>query len=144
MNTVETTYGPCVQPPEIFVLVTGYREWQDRGVVARELAEIASRHTNAECITLVHGACHGADTIAENEALDLGWTAIRVPAEWKRIGRAAGPARNQLMIDRYSPHYVLAFVHPASRGTLDCIERVRVASKRKDSRLIAMRITTHA
>lgn len=43
------------------------------------------------------------------------------PADWKRLGRKAGPLRNQQMLDEFKPELVLAF--PGGRGTEDMMAR---------------------
>jgi len=88
---------------------------------------------------LVHGAngyiddqgdIHGLDTLAACIAKNLGWPvdAFPVPqAAWKKVGRAAGPMRNQTMVDT-GPKLCLAFPLPkGSIGTWDCIKRAVAA-----------------
>lgn len=57
------------------------------------------------------------------------------PASWKRLGRAAGPIRNQRMLDEGKPTRALAFADdvmlmdgkwwPTTPGTLDMVMRLR-------------------
>lgn len=47
------------------------------------------------------------------------------PADWVRLGRAAGPVRNQLMIEQGKPDLVVAF--PGNFGTADCVRRAKAA-----------------
>jgi hypothetical protein len=70
---------------------------------------------------LMHGGAQGVDKIA-------GWWADRrrVPKqvyapEWRQHGKAAGPMRNQRMLDEGKPTLVIAFRGGA--GTADMIER---------------------
>lgn len=62
---------------------------------------------------------------------DLQWAIERhIPfrefrAAWNRWGNAAGPIRNQQMIDEGEPDLVVAF--PGSSGTLDMIKRSQKA-----------------
>lgn len=49
--------------------------------------------------TVVHGAAPGADTIAEEVALEFLAYAEPHPADWETHGKAAGPLRNQEMLD---------------------------------------------
>jgi hypothetical protein len=46
-------------------------------------------------------------------------------AQWKKHGRAAGPIRNQRMLDEGKPDLVVAF--PGGRGTADMIRRAERA-----------------
>jgi hypothetical protein len=80
-----------------------------------------------EDVLLIHGACGGADTIADTIAKRLGWWVVSCPADWS-IGRGAGPNRNQAMLDEFHPEQVLAFPVGESKGTRDMIRRA-VAAK---------------
>ncbi len=71
--------------------------------------------------TIIHGAAPGADTIAAAYAAMHRLDCIAFPADWGRWGRAAGPRRNQKMLDDGQPDLVLAF--PSGRGTADMIHR---------------------
>jgi hypothetical protein len=51
-------------------------------------------------------------------------TLVSVPADWEKWGTAAGPKRNQMMLDQ-KPDIVLAF--PGGRGTADMIARAEQA-----------------
>jgi predicted solute-binding protein len=46
-------------------------------------------------------------------------------ADWARLGRKAGPIRNQRMLDEAKPDVVIAF--PGGRGTADMLRRTRQA-----------------
>jgi hypothetical protein len=47
------------------------------------------------------------------------------PAEWDRFGKAAGPKRNQVMIDQGRPDLVVAFA--GGNGTADMVNRAKKA-----------------
>jgi len=51
-----------------------------------------------------------------------------VRAKWSKHGRAAGPIRNQEMIDECKPDLVVAF--PGGRGTADMVRRAKAAGIR--------------
>jgi hypothetical protein len=48
-------------------------------------------------------------------------------ADWDKHGRAAGPIRNQQMLDEGKPDLVVAFLLPQGSGTLDMIRRTEKA-----------------
>lgn len=75
---------------------------------------------------LIHGAAPGADAHAAQWALKNRLTINSWKADWKRHGKAAGPIRNQQMIDNGKPDLVIAF--PGGRGTADMIARAKAAS----------------
>ena len=77
-----------------------------------------------DCI--IEGGClSGADSIARNWAETNGIECRTYVADWERHGRAAGPMRNQLMLDREKPDGVIAF--PGGRGTEDMKRRALAA-----------------
>lgn len=73
---------------------------------------------------VIHGAAPGADSLAARWAEAAGVQCEAFPVskvEWSVIGPAAGPMRNQRMLDLGKPEMVLAF--PGNRGTADMIRR---------------------
>lgn len=80
------------------ILVTGSRSWTDEHVVHAELDRLHELHGP---LTIVHGACPtGADFFASTWAIgkrDV--TVERHRADWKQLGRSAGPERNARMVD---------------------------------------------
>lgn len=72
---------------------------------------------------IINGGAEGADEIARNYAHFYGVHCITYHAEWRRYGRAAGPMRNQRMLDEGQPDALLAA--PGSRGTADMVRRAR-------------------
>ena len=109
----------------MLVLVCGDRNWTDRAAIVREVQKVAAQHVDS-VITIMHGAARGADTIAGQVAKSLGLPVLVFSANWDLYGRAAGPIRNQQMLDQ-NPDLVLAF-HPdivKSKGTGDMVRRAR-------------------
>lgn len=64
--------------------------------------------------------------MAANIASSLGMRVEAHPAQWSVHGRAAGPIRNQAMVDTH-PDLTLAFMCDGSRGTADCVRRSQAA-----------------
>jgi len=79
-------------------------------------------------VILIHGGAPGADTLAGQIGVELGFIIECHPAEWDKYGKAAGPKRNIEMLER-EPDLVLAFHKDLneSRGTA---HTVREAFKR--------------
>lgn len=100
------------------VLVTGGRDYNDPACVYRYLTQLAPK-------VIVHGHATGADALADTWALHYAVEVRRYPADWKAHGRAAGPIRNQQMLDVEKPDVVLAF--PGGRGTADMVRRAKAA-----------------
>lgn len=103
------------------ILVTGSRDWDDPTVIRRGLERaVRLLCVPAQSVTLIHGACRGADLIAEKEALVMGMKSEGYPADWTK-GRSAGFIRNITML-ALRPDLVLGFPRSSrSRGTMHCI-----------------------
>jgi hypothetical protein len=65
--------------------------------------------------TVINGGCKGVDMIADYYANKRGLKVIRVDAEWKKHGRAAGPIRNKKMLD-LDPDLVVLFHNDLVNG----------------------------
>jgi hypothetical protein len=104
------------------VLVCGGRDYDDRDQLFRILD---AAHVANPIVCLIHGAARGADSLAADWALDRDVLCNAYPADWDRDGKAAGPIRNQRMLDEGKPHIVIAF--PGGRGTADMIRRAEKA-----------------
>lgn len=118
----------------MIVLVCGGRDYQDKQQLAFELSRIESE-AGRVFHGLIHGAAKGADTLAAE------WQASRIkagragegglpgdlwcagyPADWEAHGRAAGPIRNQAMLDQ-NPGVELVVAFPGGLGTADMVRR---------------------
>jgi hypothetical protein len=106
-------------PPELLA--------QERERAGRErvtLYRYLDRH-KAEISVVIHGGANGADEWADKWAADRIVPQHSFKADWKAHGRAAGPIRNQRMIDEGKPDLVIAF--PGGRGTADMVRRAQAA-----------------
>ena len=102
------------------VLICGDRNWASRTSIIKRLKQLPLD------TLIIHGGARGADSIAGEEALKLGFEVQVFPAEWDKYGLAAGPKRNIQMLDQ-NPQLVIAF-HPnltQSRGTAHTVREAR-------------------
>lgn len=116
------------------LLVCGGRHFDDwrlfSSAIAKALDWVAVDEDDSTWLpplgsVIIHGGAKGADALADGWAITH-WCGLEVyPADWKKHGKAAGPIRNQRMIDEGKPDAVLAF--PGGRGTADLIRRAREA-----------------
>lgn len=74
---------------------------------------------------VIHGGAQGADTLAGEWAARRGKATRVVFPDWDKHGRAAGPIRNQKMIDDHAPDLVIAFA--GGIGTADMVKRAKKA-----------------
>lgn len=106
------------------VLVCGGRDYCDQSMVFGVLDMLAEEQViNA----VIQGDCPtGADKLARMWAISRNHHLDRYPADWSAHGRAAGPIRNQQMIDDGRPTLIVAF--KGGRGTEDMVRRARAAA----------------
>lgn len=114
------------------VAVTGGRHFGDVRLVWKALDEL---HASVGIAQLIDGASDdvtgpyvGADYWSHQWAMAHDIPTVRVHAEWKKHGRAAGPIRNQKILDDWSPAYLVTF--SGGRGTADMTERAKRAGLR--------------
>jgi hypothetical protein len=90
---------------------------------------------------LLHGGARGADAAIGRAAHQLGWSALVMPAQWQRHGRAAGPIRNRELLEQAvaralalsSPGRqvsVLVLAFPGGAGTASLVQQARRMASR--------------
>lgn len=104
------------------VLICGGRDFKDLPFLDRTLDAL---HAKRPFSAVIHGGAHGADEMAHFWAGATGVAIEVYEADWKKHGRAAGPRRNQRMLDESKPDLIIAF--PGGRGTSDMVKRARQA-----------------
>lgn len=121
------------------VLVTGGRGFTSRDQVYSRLNLCMKQYPSLQTLQIVHGGCPtGADRFAADYCKDAQLLKhdnekrilvkeIVFPANWKQYGLAAGPIRNQQMVDycNQRTNMCLAFHDDlkSSKGTLDTVRR---------------------
>ena len=105
------------------ILITGSRNWND---VETMIEVLSPYNITRDVKTLVHGGASGADIIAGEIAAEFGWCVEEYPADWQAHGKAAGPIRNQKMVD-LGADVCLAFPLGESRGTRHCMKSAEKA-----------------
>ena len=116
------------QGNEMRVLVCGGRDYDDRDHIWNTLVDLHVSRGPITCI--IHGCATGADSEGMIWAQCMakgGQKIVHAPfqADWHTFGKAAGPLRNQRMIDEGRPDLVVAF--PGQRGTADMVRRAKAA-----------------
>jgi predicted Rossmann-fold nucleotide-binding protein len=104
------------------VIFSGSREFKDREPVRGTLVALMKRVETPGELVVVHGAARGLDTIAGEEAKNLGATVESHPADWDQHGKAAGLMRNSHMVE-LGADLVVAFPLPGGSGTRDCMKK---------------------
>lgn len=111
--------------PSIRLLVCGGRLYEDVETLRDALDAV---HARENVRVVLHGGAIGADELAGMWAAGRGIKVAVFRAEWTTYGRAAGPRRNQVMIDHGRPDLVVAF--PGGPGTADMVRRAEAAGVR--------------
>lgn len=99
------------------VLVCGGRDYTDSRYLFGYLDAL---HAVTPITDVIHGAARGADMLAHEWAYQRQVRMWPCPADWKALGKAAGPIRNKAMLDEHKPDLVVAF--PGGRGTQNMVE----------------------
>jgi hypothetical protein len=107
------------------LLVCGGRDYWD---IDRVFAALNKAHSQNRITAIIEGGAVGADHLARRWAESNGVELLTFQADWAAHGRAAGPLRNQRMLDEGRPDGVVAF--PGGRGTADMVRRAEAAGIR--------------
>jgi len=107
------------------VLICGGRQYQEVGFLWKTMDHI---HATQPISEVIAGGAAGADTLGASWAIERGIPCRVFMADREKLGRSAGPIRNQKMLDQGKPDLVVAF--PGERGTADMVRRARAAGVR--------------
>lgn len=100
------------------VVVTGSRDWDDYEAIKVVLDSYHRQHRISQ---IIHGACRGADLLAERWAKENEIMYLGIPAKWKEEGKRAGPRRNVLMT--HLGDVTIGFPHANSTGTYHAMKK---------------------
>jgi hypothetical protein len=116
------------------VLVCGGRDFTDQEFVIRTLDRLSLKWPKTPpdeygnwlpAVTIIAGEAQGVDVHAAAWAMVNHTNYRGFAADWAKHGKAAGPIRNQQMIQEGRPDLVVAF--PGGRGTADMVARAKKA-----------------
>ena len=120
------------------LLVAGTRTFDDEQLLKKELDKLKGKY---DVRVVIVGDASGVDKMAEQWAYKLRPVGVIVHihyADWKKHKKAAGPIRNQEMVDdlvsrkEAKKKIAVFFWDGESPGTFDCLKRCRKAKvKRK-------------
>lgn len=108
----------------MIVVITGGRDFKNKAFVWRHMDE---QRAALRITAVVNGrAPRGVDQFVHEWCEDCGVPERPYPADWDTHGEAAGPIRNQTMIDE-EPEIERCIVFPGHSGTTDMARRCRKA-----------------
>ena len=100
------------------VVIAGSRDIIDYSILLKAIKECPFQITE-----VISGRARGVDTLGEHFAEDYGLKLHPFPADWKRLGNAAGPIRNAQMADFADA--VLCVWDGVSSGTKDMMNQAK-------------------
>jgi hypothetical protein len=103
------------------VIVAGSREFADYGLLK---ARCDAMLCNKSDIEIVSGGARGPDSLGEKYAKENGLKLKLFPADWNKLGKAAGHYRNAEMANYADA--LICFWDGTSRGSLDMINKAKV------------------
>src|SRR5713226_7587092 len=120
------------------ILVCVDRNWADYAMIRTALWNIAITMPDeypSTFVRVINGAARGADRLSSYAAKSLGLGLKESPADWIKYSKAAGPIRNQQMLDEDPIDLVLAFhdeidwndLENAKGGTADMVRKAKKA-----------------
>ena len=107
---------------KFYLLVVGSRNFNDFNLLNKKLDKALSNYKDFD-IEIVSGGAYGADHLAEQYALEHGYSTKIFPitkADWDKYGKKAGYLRNKAMheyIAQFPNRGVVAFWDGQSKGT---------------------------
>lgn len=100
------------------VLIAGSRDFSDYDLLEAQVDQVANNITE-----IISGTARGADRLGEEYARRHKISIKKMPAEWDRLGKQAGFARNKQM-SRVADIGII-FWDGHSRGTANMIEEMK-------------------
>lgn len=113
------------------ILVCGGRDYGYKWEGSKKVRDLVVFNNSIDVVKalnptrMIHGGATGADEIAPEVARVLDIPVMCFPADWNTYHKAAGPIRNQQMLDEGKPDLVVAF--PGGTGTADMVRRAKKA-----------------
>jgi len=100
------------------IVIGGCRDYNNYESFKSHLDKIIKKY-NKEII-IISGHCSGVDLMGERYAEENGFKIKIFFPEWEKYGRAAGPIRNEKMVN--AADLVIAFWNGKSKGTKSLIK----------------------
>ncbi len=109
------------------IVVAGCIDYNNYDEAKEFIDECICDIRNEYKLIFISGGCRGADALGERYEKENGFEIDRIPADWKRYGRAAGPKRNKQMAQ--IADLVICFWDGQSRGTKSMIDYTKEMNK---------------
>ena len=121
LSRESSSWGPKADPrPEFRLIVAGGRDFCDKALLEERCDAMISEKAKTHTIVIISGSYYGADEMGESYAERRGFDCIKIPADWEKYGKSAGPIRNEKMVKMADAG--IFFWDGSSRGTANIIE----------------------
>lgn len=100
-------------------IIAGGRKFIDYEFLKEVCDDVIPKIDTSGDIQIISGCAGGADTLGIKYAEDNDYDLIKMPADWNKHGKSAGPIRNSEMAD--VGDCLIAFWDGRSRGTKNMI-----------------------
>jgi len=77
----------------MILIACGDRNWTNAALIITVFGDLPKD------TRIIEGEARGADSLARDIAISLGFTVLPFPADWNKYGKRAGPIRNHAMLD---------------------------------------------
>ncbi len=110
--------------------IVGSRTFEDKDFMWRCLEEVKAdlAQNYKEIDLIVSGGAGGADSLAQVYAREFAIPILIFYPDWKQYGKAAGPKRNQQIVDNCD--IVVAFPVGDARGTNDTLNKAHKVNRK--------------
>ncbi len=101
------------------IIIAGCRDFNDYCQAKEYIEFCKAEYRISRQAILLSGHCRGADLLGERYAKENSWEIELYPADWQKYGKAAGPIRNKIMVERCD--MLICFWDGKSKGTRSLI-----------------------
>lgn len=119
VQNLQTIIEEVANKKQVRLLICGGRDYKNATLVWKKLDELKPD-------VIINGGAKGADNLAKQWAETNGVACLTCYPAWSKFNDAAGPIRNQWMLDYAYPTKVLAF--PGGKGTKNMIKLAKDAN----------------
>jgi hypothetical protein len=102
------------------IIIAGTRTFEDFELLEHETKKFILENDISLPISIVSGKAKGADSLGEIFAKKYNFPIIEKPADWEKLGRRAGPIRNEEMAK--ISNFAIIFWDGKSRGSANMAE----------------------
>jgi hypothetical protein len=110
--------------------IENYEDWFDQESKSKiyDILDLLIKSHPHPIGKVISGCCWGIDKLGEEWAEKNGIEVIKMPAEWKKLGKSAGPIRNSQMAE-IADSLICLYDKKGSSGSEDMIRKMKNLKK---------------